>query len=67
VRDAQVLTERELEVLQLLPQRRSSRAIAEELIVAFGTVKQHVNNSLGKLQVPRHLKAVARARDLQIV
>lgn len=37
-------TERELEVLQLIAQGSSERAVAEQLIVVVGTVKRHLNN-----------------------
>ena len=39
-------------------------AIAQELVVAIGSVKRHVGNILSKLQVESRLGAVARARDL---
>ncbi|CAA9291859.1 MAG: Transcriptional activator of maltose regulon, MalT [uncultured Chloroflexia bacterium] len=60
----EVLTEREQEVLRLLAAGRSNQAIAEELVVAIGTVKRHVSNILGKLQVESRLEAAARAREL---
>ena len=65
--DVELLTERELEVLRLLAAGRSNQAIAQELIVAVGTVKRHVNSILGKLQVQSRLEAVARARELDLV
>jgi predicted ATPase/DNA-binding CsgD family transcriptional regulator len=63
----EVLTPRELEVLALLVQGRSNQAIADELVVAVGTVKRHVTNILGKLEAQSRLEAVARARDLGLV
>ena len=63
----ETLTPRELEILQLLAQGHSNQAIAEELIVAIGTVKRHVNSIFGKLQVRSRLEAVARARALGLV
>ena len=54
-------------MLRLLAQGRSNEAIAEELVVAVGTVKRHVNNILSKLQAQSRLEAVVRARDLRIV
>jgi LuxR family maltose regulon positive regulatory protein len=62
-----LLTEREQEVLRLLAAGRSNQAIAQELIVAVGTVKRHVNSIMGKLQVQSRLEAVARARELGLV
>ena len=61
------LTEREREVLRLLAAGQSNQAIAQELVVAVGTVKRHVNNILNKLHVQSRLQAVARARDLDLV
>ncbi len=66
-RGVEPLTERELEVLRLLAEGRSNQAIADELIVAVGTVKRHVNSILGKLEVQSRLEAVARARGLGLI
>ena len=63
----QALSERELEVLQLVAAGRSNQAIAAELIVAVGTVKRHVSNIMGKLQAESRLEAVARARALGLI
>jgi LuxR family transcriptional regulator, maltose regulon positive regulatory protein len=46
------LSGRELEVLQLLADGRSNRAIAEELVVTVDTVKSHVTHLLDKLGRP---------------
>jgi LuxR family transcriptional regulator, maltose regulon positive regulatory protein len=63
----EVLTERELEVLQLLAAGCSNQAIAAELVVAVGTVKRHVSNIISKLGVRSRLEAVAHARELGLV
>ena len=65
--DVEPLTERELDVLRLLAAGRSNQAIAQELVVAVGTVKRHVNSIMSKLHVQSRLEAVARARDLDLV
>ena len=65
--DGELLTEREVEVLRLLAAGRSNQAIAQELVVAVGTVKRHLNNIFGKLGVQTRLEAAARARDLRLV
>ena len=64
---AEALTPREVEVLRLLAQGHSNQAIAQELVVAVGTVKRHVNSIMSKLYVESRLQAVARARDLDLV
>ncbi len=64
---AEALTPREVEVLRLLAQGHSNQAIAQDLVVAVGTVKRHVNSIMSKLHVESRLQAVARARDLDLV
>jgi LuxR family maltose regulon positive regulatory protein len=58
------LSERELEVLGLIATGLSNREIADRLFIVVGTVKRHINNIYGKLQVHRRTEAVARAREL---
>ena len=55
------LTAREREVLQLLAQRLSNRAIAERLHRSERTVENHVAALLGKLGVASRNEAVERA------
>jgi DNA-binding NarL/FixJ family response regulator len=47
--DLYTLTDRELEVLQLIVEGCSNAAIAERLYITIGTVKTHVRNILNKL------------------
>jgi LuxR family maltose regulon positive regulatory protein len=61
------LSERELEVLELIAAGRSNREIAEELVVAVSTVKSHINNIYRKLDVSSRTQAVARGRELNLV
>ena len=56
------LTEREREVLVLLAQGHSNREIAGQLVLAEGTVKNHVSNILGKLQAENRTQAAEIAR-----
>jgi DNA-binding NarL/FixJ family response regulator len=44
------LTDREVQVLELIARGRSNREIGEELSIAEGTVKAHVNSILAKLE-----------------
>jgi DNA-binding NarL/FixJ family response regulator len=46
------LTEREREVLELIAEGRSNRAIGEQLFITEHTVEKHVKNILGKLRIP---------------
>jgi DNA-binding CsgD family transcriptional regulator/Tfp pilus assembly protein PilF len=61
------LTSRELEVLQLVAKQLTNREIASELYLSPATVKRHVSNILGKMQVPSRTAAIARARVLGMV
>jgi LuxR family maltose regulon positive regulatory protein len=61
------LSERELEVLRLIVAGCSNREIADRLVIAVSTVKWYVNAIYGKLQVESRTKAIARARELNIV
>ncbi len=61
------LSLRELQVLTLIAAGASNREIAEELVLALGTVKKHINNIYGKLNVNSRTQAIARARDLNLL
>jgi NarL family two-component system response regulator LiaR len=55
------LTDRELEVLQLVAAGRRNREIAEALRVSIKTVEFHLSNILGKLNAQSRTEAVVRA------
>jgi LuxR family maltose regulon positive regulatory protein len=61
------LTERETEVLRLMAAGLSNREIADELVLAMGTVKAHLHNIYGKLGVRGRVQAAARARELLLL
>ncbi len=58
------LSQRELEVLQLIAQGLSNQEISARLFLALDTVKGHNRRIFDKLQVQRRTEAVARARAL---
>jgi LuxR family transcriptional regulator, maltose regulon positive regulatory protein len=60
------LSEREREVLRLIADGHSNQAIAERLVVAVSTVKRHINNLYGKLDVQSRTQALVRARELHL-
>jgi two-component system nitrate/nitrite response regulator NarL len=61
------LTPRELEVLQLLAEGLSNRAIGVRLAISEHTVKFHVNAILGKLGAQSRTDAVVRATRLGLI
>jgi LuxR family maltose regulon positive regulatory protein len=63
----ELLSQRELEVLQLLAQGRSNREIAQELVIALDTVKRHINHIFSKLGVQNRLQALKQARKLGLL
>lgn len=60
----ETLSDRELEVLQLIAGGASNQAIAARLMISLGTVKSHINHILGKLAAGNRTEAVARAREV---
>lgn len=59
--EAYPLTDRELEVLQLIVEGHSNAAIADKLYITVGTVKTHVRNILNKLCADDRTQAAVRA------
>lgn len=62
-----VLSERELEVLRLVAMGSSNQEIAEKLVIGESTVKTHVGNILGKLNLSDRTQAAAYAWAAGIV
>jgi two-component system, NarL family, response regulator DegU len=60
-RPLHLLTRRECEVLQLLADGKSNRAIGETLYISEKTVKNHVSNILQKMNVNDRTQAVVEA------
>ena len=63
----EALTEREMEVLQLVSRGLSNREIADDLVVSEGTVKTHVKRVLAKLEVRDRTQAVIFAYNAGII
>lgn len=61
------LSGRELELLRLVAAGKSNQQIADELFLATGTVKKHLNNIFGKLDAQNRTECVARARALKLL
>jgi len=61
------LSQRELEVLQLLARGSSNKEVARQLFISLPTVKWHTSNIYGKLGVQNRNQAVAKARALGLL
>lgn len=61
------LTERELEVLQLLTQGENYTTIGEKLFISKNTVKGHIKNIYSKLHVNTRAEAVLKAYQTRII
>lgn len=64
---SEALSQRELEVLELINAGYANKDIAVRMGVAPATVKAHIRNLYGKLGVGRRTEALARARELDIL
>jgi len=61
------LTEREMEVLNLVVQGNSNQQIADALVISVATVKAHISNILSKLRVSSRAEAIAYAIKHRLV
>ncbi len=61
------LSQREVEVLQLLAEGLTYAEVAGRLVVSVNTVRFHVKEIYGKLGVNRQAQAVARAREVGVL
>jgi LuxR family maltose regulon positive regulatory protein len=61
------LSERELQVLQLISQGLSNREIGQRLVISVNTVKSHCRAIYSKLDVGSRTQAVAKARGLELL
>jgi DNA-binding NarL/FixJ family response regulator len=61
------LSDRELEVLELIGRGRSNQEIAADLVISLATVKTHVRHVLGKLGLRDRVQAVVFAYEAGVV
>ncbi len=64
---AEAVSERERQVLGLIADGLSNQEIADRLVISVATVKKHIENAYGKLQVKSRTQAIARAKTLGLI
>lgn len=63
----ETLTEREMDVLQLLAAGYTNQQIADELVLTLGTVKTYTSHIYGKLNVANRAQAITYARKRGLI
>jgi DNA-binding NarL/FixJ family response regulator len=61
------LTKREIQVLQLMSNGMTNREIAAAFELTEGTVKSHIVNIFGKLQVKNRVQATAIVKKFKLI
>ena len=61
------LSDREMQVLELIAQGYTNKALADELGVSLNTVQHHVHNAIEKLWALSRAHAVAIAKDRGLI
>jgi ATP/maltotriose-dependent transcriptional regulator MalT len=61
------LSARELQVLQLIADGRSTRETAQALFLSVGTIRWYLKQIYGKLHAHNRTQAIARARELNLL
>jgi len=61
------LSEREIDVLQLIAVGYKYQDIAEQLVISLNTVRHHTKNIYGKLEVNNRTQAIKKANDLNLL
>ena len=63
----EILTEKETRVLQLLANGMSNKEIAHHLNITGETVKWHIKNVYGKLEIKNRVQALQCAKELKLL
>lgn len=63
----EVLSGREIEILQLIQQGAANSEISEKLFLSINTVKTHLLNIYTKLEVHNRTGALAKAKELNLI
>jgi DNA-binding NarL/FixJ family response regulator len=61
------LSEREKQILRMVARGASNKEIAEELVIAEGTVKNHLSNIFDKLEARDRMQAVLKSKEMGII
>jgi len=61
------LSNRELEVLELMAKGLSNQEMAEQLFVSLNTIKTHNSKILSKMDVKRRTQAIEKAKRLRLI
>ncbi len=61
------LSEREIEVLQLIAAGHKYQKVAERLFISLNTVRHHTKNIYSKLEVNNRTQAIKKANDLNLL
>ena len=61
------LSEREMEILNMVAAGESNQSIAKRLVITVGTVKSHIHHIFGKLGVRNRTEAVTLARKIHLI
>ena len=61
------MTNRDIDVLELLARRLSNKEIADKLFISAETVKGHLQNIYQKLEVKKRREAVEKAKKVGIL
>lgn len=60
-----ILSDREKQIMKLISLGKTNDEISKELFISVGTIKWHINNIFGKLQVKNRIQAIEKAKSLK--